>query len=418
MRLDEYRLWQRVEQLSGFTDPQRPWTRRAFTALHQRSRQWLAQSMRDAGLQVTLDEAGNLIGRRPGRAHLPPLVTGSHCDTVMDGGRFDGIIGVLAGIEIAQAMEESGVMLDHPFEVIDFLSEEPSDYGISCVGSRGMVGLLDAKMLASPDSKGEVLSDGMRRIGAQPERLSSALRTAGSVAAFVELHIEQGPVLETRGLPIGVVSHIVGIRRVALTVQGRPDHAGTTPMDLRQDALVGAAKLIDTINQRASQLAGSPHYVVATVGRLDMAPNVPNAVPGRVDMVCEVRSDSPELMDAFFETVLATSQDALQALRVTAQMRELSRADPTPCSEHVMGIIGAAAENLGYDSMVLPSGAGHDAAYMARLGPMGMVFIPCKGGRSHCPEEWIEPQQLLDGTRVLAETLMLLDRQTLKRTDS
>ena len=414
MQLNEERLWQRVEELARFTDPQRPWTRRAFTPLHQQSREWLAQSMRDAGLQVSLDEAGNLIGRRAGRHDLPPLVTGSHCDTVMDGGRFDGIIGVLAGIEIAHALEESGRQLDHPFEVIDFLSEEPSDYGISCVGSRGMVGLLDANMLASPDPGGETLSEGMQRIGARPDRLSSALRAAGSVAAFVELHIEQGPVLETRGLPIGVVSHIVGIRRVAVTVQGRPDHAGTTPMDLRQDALVGAAKLIDTINRHASQLAGKPHYVVATVGRIDMTPNVPNAVPGRVEMVCEARSDSPELLDDFFESILAESQDALQSLRVSAQMRELSRSNPTACNEQVMRTIGTAAESLGYDSMVLPSGAGHDAAYMARLGPMGMVFIPCKGGRSHCPEEWIEPQQLVDGTRVLAETFLLLDREPVK----
>ena len=412
MRLNQERLWRRVEELARFTDPQRPWTRRAFTPLHQQSREWLAQSMRDAGLQVSLDDAGNLIGRRPGRLDLPPLVTGSHCDTVMDGGRFDGIIGVLAGIEIAHALNESGRQLNHPFEVIDFLSEEPSDYGISCVGSRGMVGLLDAHMLASPDPKGETLNQGMQRVGARPAQLTSALREPGSVAAFVELHIEQGPVLETRGLPIGIVSHIVGIRRVALTVQGRPDHAGTTPMDLRQDALVGAAKLIDNINRQAAQLSGNPHYVVATVGRLDMTPNVPNAVPGRVEMVCEARSDSPELLDGFFEDVLAESQEALQALRVTTQQRELSRSNPTPCNDKVMQVIGSAAESLGYDSMVLPSGAGHDAAYMARLGPMGMVFVPCKGGRSHCPEEWIEPQQLLDGTRILAETFLLLDGES------
>src|SRR5690606_6158320 len=193
MHIDAQRLWKRVEDLARFTDPQRPWTRRAFTDLHRQSRDWLTESMREAGMQVSLDEAGNLVGRIPGRRdELPPLVTGSHCDTVMDGGRFDGIIGVLAGIEIAHALEESGRQLDHPFEVIDFLSEEPSDYGISCVGSRGMVGLLDANMLASPDPGGETLSEGMQRIGARPDRLSSALRAAGSVAAFVELHIEQG----------------------------------------------------------------------------------------------------------------------------------------------------------------------------------------------------------------------------------
>ena len=413
MHIDAQRLWKRVEDLARFTDPQRPWTRRAFTDLHRQSRDWLTESMREAGMQVSLDEAGNLVGRIPGRRdELPPLVTGSHCDTVMDGGRFDGIIGVLAGIEIAHALKDAGQMLDHSFEVIDFLSEEPSDYGISCVGSRGMVGMLDSNMLESADPLGETLAQGMERVGALPLSLpGKPLRARGSIAAFVELHIEQGPVLETENLPIGVVSHIVGIRRVAFTLQGRPDHAGTTPMNLRHDALVGAAEVITAVHHRASRLAGNPDYVVATVGRLDMTPNVPNAVPGRVDMVCEVRSDNPDILDAFFEAILSETKEGLRSLRVAASMRELSRSNPTACAQSVMQVIGRAADTLGYANRVLPSGAGHDAAYMARLGPMGMVFIPCKGGRSHCPEEWIEPEQFFNGTRVLAETLALLDKE-------
>ncbi len=411
MQINGERLWQRVEALSRFTDPQRPWTRRAFTALHQQSREWLAECMREAGLQVSLDAAGNMIGRRPGRDDRPPLVTGSHCDTVVDGGRFDGIIGVLAGIELAQAMDEAGILLSHPFEVVDFLSEEPSDYGISCVGSRGMVGLLEPSMLRSPNPEGETLAQGMRRVGARPDQLHAPLRTPGSIAAFVELHIEQGPVLESRSVPIGVVSHIVGIRRVALTVQGRPDHAGTTPMELRQDALVAASRMIDAAHRRASQLSAGADYVVATVGRIDMAPNVPNAVPGLVEMVLEVRSDNVEVLDTFPEAIMAETADDLRRLRTTSQMRELSRSAPTPCDARVMKAIEAAAANKGYASLVLPSGAGHDAAYMARIGPMGMVFIPCKGGRSHCPEEWVEPEQLHDGAKVLAETVMRLDRE-------
>lgn len=414
-RIDRDRLWQRIQDLANFTDGSRPWTRRAFTPLHEQSREWLAQGMREAGLQVSRDAAGNLVGRRPGRLDTAPLVTGSHCDTVVDGGRFDGIIGVLAGIEIAQALNEAGVMLEHPLEVIDFLSEEPSDYGISCVGSRGMVGALDAGMLACARPDGETLAQGMARIGADPARLDVQLRKAGDVAAFVELHIEQGPVLEARGLPIGVVSHIVGIRRVAVTVLGRPDHAGTTPMDLRQDALVGAARLIDAVSRRATTQSANPHYVVATVGRIEMTPNVSNAVPGRVELVLEVRSDSAGVLDAFPEAVLAEAADALDALRVRAQMRELSRSEPTACAPAVMRAIQAAADEQGCASMVLPSGAGHDAAWMARLGPMGMVFIPCKDGRSHCPEEWITPRQLHDGARVLAATLLELDRALQER---
>ncbi len=409
--LDSARLWRRIEALSAFTEPNRPWTRRAFTPLHDASRAWLRAEMEAAGLRVALDAAGNLVGRRPGtRADAAPLVTGSHCDTVVAGGRFDGIIGVLAGIEVAHALQDASVTLEHPFEVVDFLSEEPSDYGISCVGSRGAVGMLDEAMLACTRADGETLAQGMRRIGANPGLLLPPARLAGGTAAFVELHIEQGPVLEARQIPIGVVSHIVGIRRVQIDIVGQPDHAGTTPMDLRRDALVGASRLIDAAYQRASALSGQPHYVVATVGRIEISPNAPNAVPGKAVLTLEVRSDSDAVLDTFPEALLADYSGALAQVRVTASMRALSRSHPTACSPMIMDAITQSAGQLGYATLTMPSGAGHDAAYMACSGPMGMVFIPCLNGRSHCPEEWIEPEQLLDGTRVLAATLMGLDQ--------
>ncbi|NPC58530.1 Zn-dependent hydrolase [Caenimonas soli] len=410
--IDAQRLWRRVETLSAFTLADQPWTRRAFTPEFQKSRDWLRGQMEQAGLAVRLDAAGNLIGRREGRhSNLPPLMTGSHCDTVVSGGRFDGIIGVLAGIAVAQALEESGAVLDHPLEVVDFLSEEPSDYGISCIGSRGMTGVLTSDMLAATNPQGETLSQGMERIGASPAKLQPALRGAGDVAAFVELHIEQGPVLEKAGLPIGVVSNIVGIRRVLFSVVGQPDHAGTTPMDIRRDALVGAAGLIERANAMAAAQSGKPHYVVATIGRIAVTPNAPNAVPGLVEMMLEVRSDARQVLDHFPEELLTSVQSRLEQLRVSASFKPVSRAEPTDCSPVVMDAVRDAATALDYPNQVLPSGAGHDAAYMAACGPMGMIFIPCLNGRSHCPEEWIEPGQLADGARVLHRTLTLLDRR-------
>ena len=404
------RLWQRVEELAKFTDPQRPWTRRAFGDLHAQSRQWLRSQMEAAGLQVRLDAGGNLIGRRPGkRDDLPPLMTGSHCDTVMDGGRFDGIIGVLAGIEIAHAMHDAGVVLEHPFEVVDFLSEEPSDYGISCVGSRAMVGMLDASMLAAARLDGETLAQGIDRCGGDAARIGEACRGQGGIAAFVELHIEQGPVLEARELPIGVVSNIVGIRRTAITITGRPDHAGTTPMDLRRDALVGASRLIDGAYRLASELNGQPHYVVATVGNLHNFPNASNAVPGRVELTLEARSDAHHVLTHFVETLLERCGESVAQTGATIATRELNLSAPTQCHATAMQAVADAANALSLDNIVLPSGAGHDAAYMAKLGPSGMVFIPCLNGRSHCPEEWCSPEQLLDGTRVLAQSLVNLD---------
>lgn len=404
------RLNARVERLSQFTRADVPWTRRAFSPLFEEARAWLRGEFLGAGLSVSQDAGGNLIGRREGSGRTSkPLITGSHCDTVVGGGRFDGIIGVLAGIEVAHTLNEQGITLDHPFEVIDFLSEEPSDYGISCVGSRAFSGVLDAGMLASKNADGESLRQALQRIGGNPDALTQALRTPESTAAFVELHIEQGPVLESRQLPIGVVTNIVGIRRVLITVTGQPDHAGTTPMDIRRDALVGAARLIDGAYRLASKWSGHPHYVVATIGRIAMTPNVPNAVPGHVELMLEVRSDSDAILDCFPEDLMAGATADLAELRVSASAVHVSRSKPTDCQPLVMDAVERAAEVLGYATMRLPSGAGHDAVYVAPTGPIGMIFIPCLNGRSHCPEEWIEPQQLLDGTRVLYQTIRELD---------
>lgn len=409
--LNADRLWSRVEALSRHTLPDLPWTRRAFSPQFVQARQWLRDEFAAAGLAVAQDAGGNLVGRRPGTDDArKPIVTGSHCDTVMSGGRFDGIIGVLAGIEVAHTLQEQGVQLRHPFEVIDFLSEEPSDYdGVSCIGSRALAGTLDEHMLAATNPGGERLDQALARIGADPKALDSIRRGPDATAAFVELHIEQGPVLEARGLPIGVVTNIVGIRRVRIRVTGQPDHAGTTPMDIRRDALVGAARVIDAAHRHASELTGQPHYVVATVGRIAITPNATNAVPGSAEMMLEVRSDSQAVLDSFPEEVVRSVAADMTALRLELACDDVTRARPTDCTPLVMDAVQAATDRLGYASMRLPSGAGHDAVQMARTGPIGMIFIPCLNGRSHCPEEWIDPSQLLDGTRVLYETVLELD---------
>lgn len=406
------RLWDFVSTLSTYTLPDRPWTRRAFTDLYMDSRAWLAEEFKKAGLAVRIDEAGNLIGRIEGKnPKAKPLVVGSHTDTVVDGGRFDGIIGVLAGLEIAHMLRENQVQLEHSFEVIDFLSEEPSDYGVSCVGSRAMSGVLSAEMLAQPNDKGELLAQGIDRVGGNSAAIAKADRTQTGVAAFVELHIEQGPVLEDRELPIGVVTDIVGIRRVLLRVQGQPDHAGTTPMDLRRDALVGASAIIIEANNMAREQSNNPHYVVATVGRIHMTPNVPNSVPGFVEMVLEVRSNHDEVLANFPEELVANVQADLQRLNVVCDFSELTRSKSTPCTDLVMDAIETESANLGLKTLRMPSGAGHDAAYIEALGPMGMIFVPCLKGRSHCHEEWLEPEQLALGVEVLYKTLLHLDAQ-------
>lgn len=411
MPIDRERLWRRIETLSRFTDPARPWTRRAFTPLHAASREWLAGEFAAAGLTVSLDAGGNLIGRRDGaEPGLPPLVSGSHCDTVPEGGRFDGIAGVLAALEFAHALADAGETLRHPLEVIDFLSEEPSDYGVSSVGSRAFAGRLSAEQLALADAAGETLATAIARAGGDPAALAKPLRRPNSTAAYVELHIEQGRVLESANVPIGVVSSIVGIRRLAITVTGRTDHAGTTPMAERRDALVGAAKVIGAARDLAARMTGDPDYVVATVGHLTVSPNAANAVPGMVEMILDLRSSSAEVLEDFPAILGATLAPELAGLRCAYAATTLSLAAPTDCAPVVRHAIAKAAHGLGLGVMPLPSGAGHDAVNAALTGPAGMIFIPCREGRSHCPEEWTSPEALFDGARVLVETLRELDR--------
>jgi len=366
--------------------------------------------MQLAGLATRIDEGGNLIGRREGRNRaLPALITGSHSDTVVGGGRFDGIAGILCAIEVAHTLQETGVALRHPLEIIDFLSEEPSDYGVSCVGSRALAGQLTPAMLALQAPDGETLAEGLQRIGAKPAALTQALRTAGSVAAFVELHIEQGSELQAHGIPIGIVTDIVGVRRVALVVQGQADHAGTTSMARRKDALVGAAHIVDAACKQAREDNNAKRSVVATVGRMLVQPNASNAVPARVEMTLEVRSNDNAVLQDFPERLLLRARSDLLDARVTVSMEELTHTGVTTCAHQVTKALAASARRLGYASMRLPSGAGHDTVYMAALAPAGMIFIPCRDGRSHCPDEWAEPEQLAMGAQVLLETLRTLD---------
>lgn len=411
--IDGDRLWRRLEDLARFTRPDMPWTRRAFSPEYQAARAWLREAFEAAGLQVRLDAAGNLIGRRPGRCDdLKPLATGSHTDTVNAGGRFDGILGVLAGLEVAHALQEADITLKHPFEVIDFLCEEPSDYGISCVGSRAMAGQLSADMLAASDGQGDTLGQALQRLGARPEALSEADRRQQGFAAFVELHIEQGPMLEREGLAIGAVTDIVGIRRAQLFFDGRPDHAGTTPMHERSDALVAAAIVIRQAQRLALRWSrNTTHYVVATAGRLNVSPNASNTVPGQVDLTLEVRSNHAPLLQEFWEVLARRCGPAIERLGVHWRVEPRTHVDPVPCAPQITAAVERSARRLGLGCRRMPSGAGHDAMYLAHTGHSGMIFIPCLEGRSHSAVEWASPGQVLAGTQVLAATLLDLDEQ-------
>ena len=416
MNVNAERLWRRVEELGAITDQSKPYTRRPFSALHQQGREWLHGQFQEAGLTVSVDAGGNLIGRRPGEdGSLPRLGSGSHSDTVPAGGRFDGIAGVLTALEVAHAYQDQGVRLRRDFDVIDFLSEEPSDYGLSRVGSRALTGDLSAAMLAyeSPagSTLGSTLAEGIAALGGDPAALDRPLLKKGDFAAFVELHIEQGPVLEKESLSIGVVTDIVGITRVDLSFSGQADHAGTTPMDIRRDALVAASRTVSAADEEARKWLDKREYVVATVGKLDVEPNGSNVVPGRVDLTLEVRSSSDAVAQSIVEHLCETGQAAADRLGVAFASVPVSFSPAAVCDAGVQKTIEAACRQASTSYKFMASGAGHDAACMSKICPAGMIFIPCLDGRSHCPEEWATKEQLAVGAQTLHDTIKLLDRR-------
>jgi beta-ureidopropionase / N-carbamoyl-L-amino-acid hydrolase len=391
--------------LAEFRDPDQPgWTRRVFSEPYIRSREWVAARMRDAGMRVERDAAGNVIGTLDGTGGGPALATGSHTDTVSGGGRFDGPVGVLGSIEVARCIGESGRRLKHDLRVIDFLGEEPNDFGISCVGSRAVAGQLTLEHLALREPDGRSLAEALTACGGVPSRIGEAAWAEGDVKAFVELHIEQGPVLEQAGIPIGVVSGIAGIERIQVTFTGQADHAGTTPMGSRHDALCAAADAILAIERLASDGGG-----IGTAGRIESLPGALNVVPGHVDLWAEFRHTSRGWLETtrrgFEERAIAAG--ALRGVEVA--VKTLSRTEPVVASEEVRAAMGEALLQIGLESLSLPSGAGHDTVQMARLGPAGMLFVASAGGRSHCPEEWTAPEHLEAGVNALLATLLVLD---------
>ena len=286
--VDPVRIADTVKGLARITEPDKPYTRRAFTPLFLNGRAFLEQRFRAAGLETRIDASGNLIGRRKGRkSALGTIMLGSHSDTVPEGGRFDGIAGVAAALEVAQALNDAGIRLDHDLEIVDFLAEEVSIFGVSCVGSRGLAGLLPDGWLSR--TQGELtLRQGIIDAGGDPSRLARQKRS--DIRAFLELHIEQGPVLETERCDIGIVTAIAGITRIEVLFDGQADHAGTTPMGHRRDALVAAARLVGEVERLATDYAKGEGHFTATVGEFSIEPNAANVVPSRARMLIDARA--------------------------------------------------------------------------------------------------------------------------------
>jgi N-carbamoyl-L-amino-acid hydrolase len=423
--VNEARCFGWLMQLGEITDPARPWTRTAFSERHGQGRDFLAGRMRELGLVTSIDAAGNLIGRREGtEPSAGTIMIGSHSDTVVGGGRFDGIAGVIAGLEIAAALNDSGVRLRHSLEIVDFLAEEPNEFGLSCIGSRGMAGALDADMLARKNRAGVTLREGIVAIGAGAGGGADTGARAGSrdedvwiggarrsdVVAFFELHIEQGPVLEAQGRDVGVVTHIAGIRRLSLTFKGQAAHAGTTPLDLRQDALVGAARFVLDLRGALEDRREAQPFVIATVGEIHVAPNAPNVVPGEARVVVDLRSDASDALVTWTDRIRALAKQAVAGTKVTlADCRLLSATEPTTCAPALTAHLREAARELGLRQQDIVSGAGHDAAFLSKIAPAAMLFVPSRDGMSHCAEEWTDSDALAKGVAAVLRAVSAFD---------
>ncbi|MEM9766434.1 MAG: Zn-dependent hydrolase [Cyanobacteria bacterium P01_D01_bin.71] len=376
--------------------------RLAFSPEDCRARSLVRRWMVEASMTVTIDEAGNMIGRYPGRfQEAPPLATGSHIDTVPNAGHYDGTYGVLAGIEAVNTLAEQGKRLDHPIEVIVFTDEERT-----MVGCKAMAGRLqsDPELYRSRD--GEPIQDCLERVGGNWEIIHHARRTPERVTAFVELHIEQGPVLISEGQQIGVVTGIVGQRRYWITVEGQSSHAGTTPMPMRCDALVAASQVVLAINQVGNQSGDQ----VATVGRMNLQPNVPNTIPGKVEMSLDLRDLSSDRLDQLLTEIQQAIDGIAAATGTRISMAQRLNNEPSPANSHIQHAIAQVCEDLNLSYCRLPSRASHDAQEMAHITDMGMIFVPSKNGISHSEAEYTSPEDCTNGANVLLHTLIQLDQ--------
>jgi len=409
LRASPGRIEQHILELSAFgRNPEGGVSRLAFSQADLDGREYIKSLMLRAGLEVHIDAAGNLIGRRSGSEELPPILFGSHIDSVPGGGNYDGDVGVISAIEVVQVLYENRVSTRHPLEVVVFADEEGG-----LTGSRGMIGKLGDEALAVVSHSGLTIGEGIRRIGGDPERLAGVQRRPGDIAAFIELHIEQGAVLDDENLDIGVVTGIVGIQWWDVTIEGIANHAGTTPMNKRHDAMLAAAELVLAINR---VITTEPGAQVGTVGRIRAEPGAPNVIPGRVVMSLEIRDLSGEKIFEMYRRIVEESRAISEKYATTIDFRNIDAAsEPALTDERVRAVIAQSAEQLGLSYKTMPSGAGHDAQDMAQIAPTGMIFVPSVGGISHSPEEFTRPQDMANGADVLLQTVLAIDAGALEQ---
>src|SRR5918997_1096571 len=402
--VDGGRLWQRLSELAEIGKHEEGGVARlSFTPEERAAKDLVSSYMREAGLAVREDAAGNLFGRREGRnSEAPAVLMGSHIDSVLNGGDFDGPLGVLGGIEVLQSMGEEGVETERPVEVVAFTDEEGARFSLGMIGSRALAGSLSGEDLRHEDREGVSMAAAMREAGLDPVGIGGGGWAPRSLAAYLELHIEQGKVLEGEGLPVGVVTGIAGPVWLRLSLSGEAGHAGTTPMGSRRDALAAAAEVVRIVEEEASATGST----VGTVGQIEARPGGINIIPGRVDLSVDLRDIDEAVRDRAEGRIRTRAEEAWGRRGVGLEFGELQRLPPAPCSEEIRASIAAACEGEGIRPFSLPSGAGHDGMHVAELCPMGMIFVRSRDGISHNPKEWSSREDCEAGCKVLYSTVL------------
>ena len=406
-KVDAHRLNGTLEALGDIGSTSDGMQRIAFSPSDVEGRHYLVGLMREAGLTVRVDSAANIIARRGGRNRQSPAIAmGSHADTVPSAGKYDGALGVLGAIEVVRALKDLDIVTRHPIEVLNFTNEEGTRYQRWLFGSRAMAGLLEPADLEAVDSEGVSIAERLKAVGGDMQKISEAKRQQGELGAYLELHIEQGPVLHQTGTSIGVVTGITGRMVLHVQVKGAANHAGTTPMNARRDSLLSASRVIQAVNAIA---ASEEVCRVGTVGMASVTPNAVNVVPGEVGLGVEFRDIDMSRLEEAGRRMKEVSREIAEATGTEIFVSQVEFGQSAPTTRELQDMVTAASQRLGLTSHHIPSGAGHDAQAMGAITDIAMIFVPNLDGISHSPLEYATPEACADGANVLLNSLLIAD---------
>ena len=376
----------------------------AYSDFEIKARDYISNKLKKTGAKVYTDFAGNLIAHyNPNNSKLKPILFGSHVDAVPNGGHYDGTAGVIHAIEVLQTVYSKNISLNHPLEVIVFANEEGGLFG-----SKALAGKINQQTLDVVTVSGYTNAEGVERLGGNVDRIYEVKRNMGDIHAFLEMHIEQGSNLYSSNTDIGIVEGIVGLKWWDVTVRGFSNHAGTTPMNQRQDAMIAASKFVLMVNETVNSYEGSQ---VGTVGRMSAEPGVPNVIPGIVNLSLELRDLSSKKISMIYNKILENTKIIEQETKTKFSFSPIdATGDPALMDKRIINILSDVSDDLGYTSMLMPSGAGHDAQTMALIAPTAMIFAPSKDGISHSPKEYTSFEMLEKTTNVLLNTILKIDK--------